>query len=1343
MPSTLLFANNNEGRVYALSTGSSAWREFLYLGLEFKKVSAVPHFMWSIGGDRQVYVHVHGLDIPIRVKEEAYENERWLPLEGFSSRLLPTDRYNFSSIDGTTNRAIDRIRLPSMAWQWEGDWHLDCTHDGQPLDHDAWTYAIDFPAKFQVKKAWNSCVRRRKWVRFRRYSAMNSWCAVAPLHKDPTQEPFIDVAIGGNNVPGAAPGMLLVWAITAHGRVMIRSGVSTTSPEGLRWTAISTPSGAEVSQISVGPTGLVWASLYCGRAIVRSGVTKDSPTGESWLEIKPPGNALKIVQVSVGTNAVWCVTNDNHVWFRRGVKGETAGISEDSAIGSGWVEMVGNISSVSVAANDQVFAVGSEDRALYFRSGVSASDLTGKKWRLIQCPMQLSRTSSMASLASRRSGSGSPGSRHRSLSSLLRGQHQAGSMVLSEENEETSRSAPTVNARHKPELWQKPAADSPPSASGSLTASSLNACSLAAGDSRKHDEEALCEKLQNVAASAPVQEIFEISGKHFETPLRNPRAWSPVRSVGSMVGTEAHPESDSVVFDAETSRDSGVFGEEDDHGGSQYWAECDVIWTGCSAGAVLVDPQQLPNWFNDTLSAGTQAELSQPWRLRILEDLKGRLSDADPAELEKYQLAIEMSSWVKSGEARVAKSHGTFEDCLIELEWVNASGSSGLDSGTLTILNPDGVTTKMQFPLSEITCVMCQSEPGCPRLTIHTPRLPLGSSLIRLQFSGDTDMEDWLSHLTSVCCQINEVHGRPSNDSVWITTNLGDVFVFDPSTLKAQQYKEDKRMYVQEIDLSATETPYHVPLPNGLTPGTELEISGCVYDDADHIRFDLQCHPTVKVRHKVESQRHVLMHLNPRFNEKEIILNSMENSQWMTEIRDSRMVFSQGGEFKLNIRCEKMGYRIAVDDRDFLLFKHRAPPEAVSSLFVSGRIKLFGVVYHSMSTIVPLRDIFWRQMGGHLRRVESCGGGVTWGIGYDGTAWVYTGGWGGAFLKGLETSTTGINGMSDTHKYYIYENQRWNPLSGYTSTGLPTDRHMWSDATGKHKRSKEHTKLLSMHWQWISDWLVDFSTPGGVDREGWQYAVDFPASYHGKKQFTDYVRRRRWYRKCRLTASGPWHEVGNAKIIDVALQPMISSNGDDANASIDAIICVWAVAPNGDALYRHGVSQSNPAGSSWEHVASEQPLVSITCTPEGKVWAIGRNGSAFYRYGVTREKLLGESWQVVEPPQGGCLKQIRAGDAGVWVLDATGRLAVRREITVTFPEGSHWQVLNNVPNDPPHSEGANVGFRSVSVGAQVWAVSNTGFVCRRCGVTPENPAGTGWNLGILGNFQHISVNGFS
>lgn len=143
---------------------------------------------------------------------------------------------------------------------------------------------------------------------------------------------------------------------------MFRSGVSSAAPEGLRWTTISTSANCELAQLSVGPTGLVWAVLFNGRAIVRSGVTRENLSGDSWLDVKPPShstgteptNGLKITQVSVGTNAVWCVCNDNSVWFRRGIKGEVAGLCEDAAIGNGWVEMIGNVSMVSVAANDQV-----------------------------------------------------------------------------------------------------------------------------------------------------------------------------------------------------------------------------------------------------------------------------------------------------------------------------------------------------------------------------------------------------------------------------------------------------------------------------------------------------------------------------------------------------------------------------------------------------------------------------------------------------------------------------------------------------------------------------------------------------------------------------------------------------------------------------------------------------------------------------------------------------------------------------------------------------------------------------------------------------------------------------
>ncbi|TRZ03692.1 hypothetical protein DNTS_034159, partial [Danionella cerebrum] len=49
---------------------------------------------------------------------------------------------------------------------------------------------------------------------------------------------------------------------------------------------------------------------------------------------------------------------------------------------------------------------------------------------------------------------------------------------------------------------------------------------------------------------------------------------------------------------------------------------------------------------------------------------------------------------------------------------------------------------------------------------------------------------------------------------------------------------------------------------------------------------------------------------------------------------------------------------------------------------------------------------------------------------------------------------------------YVYENQRWNPMTGYTDKGLPTDRYMWSDESGLSERTKESTMPPSPQWTW-------------------------------------------------------------------------------------------------------------------------------------------------------------------------------------------------------------------------------------------------------------------------------------
>lgn len=97
---------------------------------------------------------------------------------------------------------------------------------------------------------------------------------------------------------------------------MYRTGVCTSLPEGSRWTHIQTPNGCEVNQLSVGPTGLVWAALLDGRGLVRIGLSRENLQGDSWLEVASPGPDLRIIQVSVGTSAVWAITHDKQIWFR-------------------------------------------------------------------------------------------------------------------------------------------------------------------------------------------------------------------------------------------------------------------------------------------------------------------------------------------------------------------------------------------------------------------------------------------------------------------------------------------------------------------------------------------------------------------------------------------------------------------------------------------------------------------------------------------------------------------------------------------------------------------------------------------------------------------------------------------------------------------------------------------------------------------------------------------------------------------------------------------------------------------------------------------------------------------
>ncbi|KAM6155831.1 LOW QUALITY PROTEIN: tectonin beta-propeller repeat-containing protein 1 [Rhynchocyon petersi] len=1142
MPTSVLWAVDLLGHVYTLSTAGQYWEPCRDTHLEFRRISAVRQCCWGIAADNQVYLYVCSSDVPIRHREEAYENQRWNPVGGFCSKLLPSDRWPWSDVSGLQHRQPDGVALPSPHWEWEADWYVDENFGGEPTEKGGWTYAMDFPATYTRDKKWNSCVRRRKWIRYRRYKSQDTWAKI-PLEDDPKQlpDPCNDLSVGGWEITDEPVGHLSVWAVSLQGKVWYREDVSHSNPEGSCWSLVDAP--GDVVQISCGPHDLLWATIWEGQALVREGISRHNPkgghggtplpsigrcgapvpsppslwrplcfpsgaVGSSWSTVEPPVAENGIVHVSVGVSVVWAVTKDRKVWFRRGV-------SSHNPCGTSWIEMVGEMVMVNVGLNDQVWGIAFEDRAMYFRQGVTSSELSGKTWKAIITGRECDWSHSGSS------------------SSLLNAGCFFGEEVRG-------------------------------------VSECISNCTSASSDSVEGPGNGSIGG--QLAAKEDEREEGEKEGGPAEVPGQDPQlnpGHSPAVLPWTNIDLKEPRRATSLL---EPSLGLLPLGLDE-----PYHADGHLLWAWVSGGGCAVEAHMALKWFSapsglspavQTLAPPVTLAQVASWRKQIFHQLTER-TKRELENFQHYEQAVEQSVWVKTGALQWWcdwKPH-KWVDVRVVLEQLTAHG--GVQDSILFIYYMVHEEKKcIHLFLNEVTVVVPVLNEAKHSFALYTPERTRQRWPVRLAAPTEQETSDWLALLSMSCCESRGVHGRPSPQAIWSVTCKGDIFVSEPS-----------------LDLEAPEHP---------------------------------------------------------------------------------------------LSCDQM---------------------------------------------------FWRQIGGHLRVVEASGRGVVWGLGYDHTAWVYTGGYGGGCFQGLGSSTNNIYPQTDVKSIYIYENQRWNPVTGYTSRGLPTDRYMWSDASGLQERTKASTKPPSPQWTWVSDWYVDFSVPGGTDQEGWQYASDFPASYRGYKTMKDFVRRRCWARKCKLVTSGPWLEVGPIALGDVSIIP----ESPDAKGNI----ALWAISDKGDVLCRLGVSELNPAGSSWLHVGTNQPFTCISVGACHQVWAVARDGSAFYRGSVSPSQPAGDSWYHISSPRKQRLKQVSVGQTSVFALDENGNLWYRQGITPSYPQGSSWDHVSN-----------NVHQVSVGPLDQVWVIANKvqgshslsrGTVCHRTGVQPREPTGLGWDFGIGGGWDHISI----
>ena len=108
-----------------------------------------------------------------RIYEEVYENQRRIPMVGFSSNhLLPTERKAWSNGQGGDSKhSIDEYtcRLLPSGFRWDGQWEV---HVGENTDAEGWVYAINlpdlkFPFRAEQRQSPLSMVRMRRWIRKR------------------------------------------------------------------------------------------------------------------------------------------------------------------------------------------------------------------------------------------------------------------------------------------------------------------------------------------------------------------------------------------------------------------------------------------------------------------------------------------------------------------------------------------------------------------------------------------------------------------------------------------------------------------------------------------------------------------------------------------------------------------------------------------------------------------------------------------------------------------------------------------------------------------------------------------------------------------------------------------------------------------------------------------------------------------------------------------------------------------------------------------------------------------------------------------------------------------------
>ncbi|CAJ0968721.1 unnamed protein product [Ranitomeya imitator] len=129
--------------------------------------------------------------------------------------------------------------------------------------------------------------------------------------------------------------------------------------------------------------------------------------------------------------------------------------------------------------------------------------------------------------------------------------------------------------------------------------------------------------------------------------------------------------------------------------------------------------------------------------------------------------------------------------------------------------------------------------------------------------------------------------------------------------------------------------PFCTSFHRGISDGTVVIINGSILPTADRLAVNFQCGPC--------DTDDIAFHFNPRFDQKTVVCNTMQNKNWGTEEVKSELPFYWGLPFELRILVTSLNYKVSVNGLHYLEYRHRISLQRVNTLIIGGPLCLTSV----------------------------------------------------------------------------------------------------------------------------------------------------------------------------------------------------------------------------------------------------------------------------------------------------------------------------------------------------------------------------------------------------------------